>query len=457
MVSTNEQLEDCDPVLPFQRADAVWISETGNAYLAHQMRVGKTAPAIRACDLLGARRVLWLTTGAARRSHAMAWETYSPLGHNIQVVLGGGEPITGDVVITSYYLATKELLTRLLKRRWDVLVLDEAHKLKNPEAKRTQAVLGDLCDGVGGLCSRADVGILLSGTPAPNHPGELWPVLRCFFPDAIATRSGEPMSRWQFEAKYCKTKSNDFGRRVVGAKNVAELSRRISPYFRHRTFSETFPDAKGATVDNLYVDAHAQLSALCEDEEDHLIVEMSEALLKTPVDKIGRALDDLDEKVKQRIRRLTGLAKAPGIVEWAKEQLQSGGKVVLMGHHKDVLDTLCRSLSAYNPVRVSGGVSPKAKTEAEQTFLNDPKRRVFVGNILSAGEAIDLSVADQICLVESSWVPGENAQAIRRIVNMHKTRENVAWFATLADSIDVQIQNANIRKAKDLQALMQFV
>lgn len=361
------------------------------------------------------------------------------------------------VVITSYDLAAGPLYDKLVRREWDVLDLDEAHKLKSPTAKRTRAVLGERLDGRDGLASRAAAVKLLSGTPSPNHPGELWPVLHALFPQAICKPgTSTPMRQFEFETRFCKTKYSPFGqnkRKIVGGKNLPELAKRIAPYFLRRKFADVYKDASGIEIELLYVDAKDNLEELRQAERDEIVQTFARALERATTEAHRKAIEaEIGDAVGRRLRRLTGTAKVPGVVDWAKEFLEDrkDEKLVLFGHHADVLGGLEHALAKYKPLRVSGGVSAKAKGDAEHLFRTDPSRRVFIGNIISAGEAIDLSVASDIVLVESSWVPGENEQAIRRIVNMAKQRENVAWFATLAGSIDERVQQTNARKTRDI-------
>lgn len=425
------------------------------------MRVGKTPTCIRSNDLIRARRILWLTTGAARIGHAYAWDKYSPLDHDCRVIDSGKDAIPDSgVVITSYDLAAGPLYDRLMRMEWDALDLDEAHKLKNATTKRAKAVLGERTDAKDGLASRAAAVKLLSGTPSPNHPGELWPVLHAFFPSTIhKAGTATPMRQFEFETRFCKTAWSPFGqsnRKIVGGKNLPELKKRIQPFFLRRRFADVYKDAAGVEIDLLFVDAQDNLDALREVERDEVAQQYKRALAAAVSDVHMKAIEaEIADTVAKRLRRLTGVAKVPGVVAWAREFLEDrkGAKVVLFGHHTEVLDGLVAGLAKYKPLRVSGGVTAKAKGEAEHLFRSDPKRRVFVGNLISAGEAIDLSVADDIVLVESSWVPGENEQALRRIVNMAKQRENIAWFATLAGSIDERVQQTNARKTRDIMQL----
>jgi len=442
------------PVLPHQREDARKLFGLKTGYLAHEMRVGKTATVIRALDAANVDSVLWVTTGTARLGHADAWDRFSPLDRSVAVLTEGRQRPAADVVITSYDLASGPLAQPLKDRRFDAIVLDEAHKLKSHSAKRTRALLGEKCDRVGGIVEGVERVIPMSGTPAPNHPGELWPVLRALFPQAIVHK-GIIMRRWDFEQRFCQFRRTPFGDKIVGGRNLAELKKRLEPWFIRRTFAETFPDAAGVNCELLFVEAQQNLDELKSVEHDDAVLKYKKLLDNPALSPVARRqiLDDIDTHVAMRLRRLTGTAKVEGVVRWAIEALEDRRKIVLFGHHADVLDGLCEGLAQFNPVRVSGGVSPAAKGAAEKRFREDDKCRVFVGNLLAAGEAIDLSVADDVVLVESSWVPGENEQAIRRIVNMMKHRENIAWFATLAGSIDEHVQRTNARKTADLLQL----
>jgi SWI/SNF-related matrix-associated actin-dependent regulator 1 of chromatin subfamily A len=98
------------------------------------------------------------------------------------------------------------------ERNWDLVVVDEAHYLKNPKAQRTQAVFGrrDL--------PALDAGrkLVLTGTPIPNRPIELYGILR--WPDPQAAGSWVHYAR-----RYCAGKETRYGWDVSGASNLGEL------------------------------------------------------------------------------------------------------------------------------------------------------------------------------------------------------------------------------------------
>ena len=86
---------------------------------------------------------------------------------DIQIVNGGGEqiPKTPDVVIINYDVLTKHQ-SAISARTWDLVIMDEAHYIKNPKAKRTSVAVG----------IKANRKVVLTGTPITNRPIELQPI-----------------------------------------------------------------------------------------------------------------------------------------------------------------------------------------------------------------------------------------------------------------------------------------
>ena len=122
-------------------------------------------------------------------------------------------------VISYDKMRQPKIKAELQTKQFAVLILDEAHYLKNPESKRTQAIYG-----VGGLATKIKRVWLLSGTFAPNNASEYYPHLRCLFgaklPEGINTFS-------KFKDYFCVSVPRKINRRyvdmIIGNKNVAEL------------------------------------------------------------------------------------------------------------------------------------------------------------------------------------------------------------------------------------------
>lgn len=433
-------------LLPHQVIAADFLAARKTALLADGMRVGKTPAAIGGCDRLEARNVLWLTRGAARVEHAAAWRRFATIDRPVNVIESRLQKPTDGVTICSYDLAAGAMLEPL-RRPYDVIVLDESHRLKSRDAKRAKAVYGEKCDG-SGLIACADVAAWhLSGTPAPNHPAELWPMLHAAMPEAIPQKhKPAPMRYWSFVDRFCKTEQDYLGHvKITGGKNLKILKEALEPYMLRRKIEDVMTGVPRLTVDTLALSGKLRLPAGSDID----------------LDAVNKALDEHGvaglAKIESRaavLRRITGLAKVEPMVAWVTERLEDNAdKIVLFAHHVEVVERLVEGLRNFCPVALYGGASSAEKREAVPRFREDPACRVFVGNIMSAGEAIDLSVADELVMVESSWIPGENDQACMRVVNLAKRRPTLARFAMLAGSYDERVAEACAAKTRTLAEL----
>lgn len=447
---------------PYQVEGAAFLARTGRALLADEPGLGKTAQAIRACDEVGAYRVLVISPASVvenwRREFDRWQQVERPLAAAGRVTGGSGSTVN----FTSYDKATRNIDWWLVPT-YDAIILDEAHYLKNRTAKRTKAILGPKCDGKGGLVERAKHVFLLTGTPAPNDPSELWPMLRAVMPGAITNggalgaagypngydmtgKAAKPLAYWPFVQRYCRTQENGFGIKIVGGKNLPELKARIAPYVLRRKKSEVAKDLPPISFGTLPLDAGSALAAIRKMEATPEGQQIAKALEKG-VD----ALQALGPHVAS-YRRIVGMAKVAPVVEWVKDWFDAGGgKLVIFAHHRDVITALCEGFGAC--MVLTGSTSAEGRQEAVDCFQNDPRYKLFIGQIQAAGTGITLTAASDALFVESSWVPSDNEQASMRIHRIGQKNACLVRFATLAGSLDERIQAACMRKAADISKL----
>ena len=407
---------------PYQVEGVAWLRTRKHALLADAMRLGKTAQAIRAANgCLSIGVVCPASAVGVWHEQFAKWQMAS-----------------SRTSVASYDKVTRGEFDG---QSFDVLILDEAHYLKSAGAKRTQKVYGPKCDGVGGLIAKAERVYALTGTPCPNHPGEIWPTLRALAPETIPHKNGKPMSYWQFITRYCKTKDNGFGLQIVGGKNLEALRMAMEPFVLRRRFNDVVQDAQEPVFDTLPVAGRApdeseirKLLQNCKTDEEIL------AAIKKHSTHVAST------------RRLTGLAKVKGVIDWFRDFKEGdGGKVVFMAYHRDVIHELSTGLAGvlgYEVPVVTGATLAHVRAAALRDFRK-PEIGAFVGQIIAAGTAVDLSSADTLVFVESDWVPGNNEQAAMRIQAVDKKALLTIYAATLPGSIDEKIQRANLRKVRD--------
>lgn len=426
-------------LFPYQITGAKFLAERGKALLADEMGLGKSAQAIEAVSLCEQNSnndcpANWKVLIVSPASVVENWKR--------EIARFGSPAFLWDV--RSYDKAARGDVGQ--HDEWHVLILDEAHYLKNHKAKRTKAVFGEKCDGVGGLVERAKHVFCLTGTPMPNNASELWPMLRAVMPQTIPGR-GKPLTYWGFVNRYCKTRDNGFGIQIVGTKNAGELKAALAPCVLRRKKDEVLTDLPPIRFDELALDGKIVLPQDCADE----VKRVHAALEKDGFD----GLKAIAPHVAQ-YRRLCGLAKVDSVVGWIKEQLEGGlEKLVVFAHHRDVLDAIESAfhLIDVSVCRINGSVSVDERQREVDRFQTQSTYPLFLGQIQAAGTGITLTAASDALFVESSWVPAENEQAAMRIHRIGQRNACLVRFATIAGSIDAQIQRAVMRKTQDIAKL----
>lgn len=442
-----------DIPFPYQIEGAAWLafSTRTRLFLADEPGLGKTMQAIKAADRIGARTIQVCCPAAVGEGWRRAFQRWSTKGREVLPIDQDDPDFADRVSVSSYERIERGSAFWLTGAPPDVLVIDEAHYLKNDEAKRTQALYGPKCDGVGGLAGRAGRVWLLSGTPSPTNPGDLWSALRACAPDLIAGKGGKPMAYWSFVDRYCHTRPGRFGGiDIVRGKNLDELRERVAPFFLRRKTDDVLRDLPPVRLDELALSCTQAARALRSLDRDPETARLAAALEADG----PRALETSPHCA--TLRRLTGLAKVPAMVNWARNWLQSGGrKLTLFAYHTEVIDELAAGLRAFKPVVVDGRVPGNHRQGKVDQFANDATREVFIGQITAAGTGLDgLQAASRdLIFVESSWIDDENKQVIGRLRRLGQRNAVLARFAHLAGSIDERIQQACLRRASDIRRL----
>lgn len=448
----------------FQRVSAHLIafgSDEKNWLLADEPRLGKT---IQACAVLneklkrdGIIRVIVICPSTVKinwRNELNYWinkdcvksiqivkkknnEYFSVATPLMQEI--GGMPVL-DVKIINYDLLSAANLNELRKFSADVLFIDEEHALKNRKAQRTQKIL--LAKDA--LFKSVNQTIALTGTPITKNPVDIWPICRALCPESIAPY----LNYWDFVKQFCQVKDSPFGKEIVGSKNEAELKVRLrSTFMIRRTKQQVLPQLPKTQF---------QIITLEKNKETGKIIKKEQAL---PKDELELALKKHTVKADGHLatlRKELGLAKISQCVEFIKDQLESEEKIVVFAWHTDVIATLAHELreADIGTVIVTGGTSDEQRQKSVECFQTNKDCRVFIGNILAAGEGITLNKASRIIFVESSWLPKDIKQASSRCENMLEPNPVLVQLLVVEDSIDANVLTTVIERVKSINQII---
>jgi SWI/SNF-related matrix-associated actin-dependent regulator 1 of chromatin subfamily A len=406
-------------LFPHQQEAKLFLLSRRRAILADQPRVGKTLPtAAAALENLPA---LIVCPAIAKTVWEAAFQRLAP-SVSVHVINGKKDaalPNSADITIINYDVLQYGV-TQVDK--YKTLVLDECHRIKNPKAARTKAA----------MLAMKKIGHVyaLSGTPIPNRPIELWPILH-----GLGVYRG---GWYDFAARYAKMWSAPWGLDTSGASNLPELKELMRPHVLRRKKENIFKDYKDPQVSLITFD-------LANDKREQAFD--ADALVANP--NALMAFEGLAE-----IMREAGIRKVKAASEFINDLLQANEPVVVFAHHKDVVAALQEELKEHKPVIVVGDTTRLKRDMAIEAFQAG-KTNCIIGNIAAMSEGVDLSAADTIVFVECTWSTSALEQASSRVENINKSGiPPVIYILTIKASLD---HNVLAKVLKKLNVVNQII
>lgn len=371
-----------------------------------------------------------------------------------------------DIVIINYDILHK--WQKSLSYYWDLLIVDEAHLLKNPKTRRAKHVLGyrakrgqegESENNIAPLPAKRRV--FLTGTPIVNKPVELWPLISSLDPVTFA-----PSSFFRYAKRYCNAKQISAGRKMVwdfsGSSNLGELQEKLRSTIMVRRLKKDvlkeLPPKIRQVIELPSGEAgravRAEQNAWREHEDNIAALEARVELSKAsdnPED-YRRAVESLKAGMQvsfsliAKLRHDTAVAKIPQAVEHIRECLEDGRKLIVFAHHHDVINALMDELRDFQPVKVTGQMDMEDRQRSVDGFQKESECKLFIGNIQAAGVGLTLTAAAHVVFVELDWVPGNVSQAEDRAHRIGQTNTVLVQHLVLEGSLDCNMANTIVEK-----------
>ena len=455
-----------DELFPYQVEGAAWLAKTPQALLADGMGLGKSAQAVTACDHVSAFNILVICVGAARINWDREFTKFSPMDRPCNILFSGKDKVRPGVNIVSYDLigSNEKIKKALIAAAWDVLVIDEAHYIKERSAKRTKAIYGHA--KYPGIMHSSKRTWRLTGTPMPNNAGELYTHLK--------SAGLESRNYWDFVYEFCTGFDGDYGFKITGVKNAPKLKALMAQFTLRRKKEEVMTQLPPITFQTVTVErSEVELDPWFYEnwkpigipaflaQMEHTDSVLKQGLVLTERGHHGGMQDKIKvleaySRSTSTLRRYIGLAKLPRILEILDEELKSGAikKIVLFAMHQQVIEQTRLAFRKYGAVCLFGG-TPQAKRQAAiDRFQKDPTCRVFIGQVVAAGTSITLTAAHEVAFIEADWVPANNAQAAMRCHRIGQTESVRVRFFVCAGSVDEDVMRAVAHKTKEIAKII---
>ena len=282
--------------------------------------------------------------------------------------------------------------------------------------------------------------------------------MRTFWPDTLRDRN-RPAHIWsqaEFEDRFTRYRDTVFGRQVVGSKNQTMLRARLNDMVLRRRKEDLLPELPPLILQDIPLDTTPGDRGALHGPSQILAQRLLWSLPKTASAASDQALLGAlraPDTALTTLRRELGETKVMPVIRWVQERMNSTNKMLLFAWHLSVIEHLRRGLAEFDPVVITGNTTPPGRASAVELFQNRPGVRLFIGQVLAAGTAITLTAATEVAIVEPSWVPGENVQAICRAHRMGQRDSVLASFLYLPGTLDQRIMATFRRKAAEISTL----
>ena len=403
----------------YQKATLDYLLERKGGINGDQPGLGKTITSIAYCNAREAQRILVIVPASVRIQWGEQIKRFSTIPLcKISVMLKVKDGIhpTANYQVISYDAARNPAIIRAIsKYEWDVLIMDECHKMKNAAALTSRAVIGNSRGEyhhgdhkMKAIATHCREHLALTGTPLLNRPSEVWNLFRHFDWEAIDFLSEEKFKdRYNRQADMRTIEGKRFKLESTSLEYELQNRLRVNIMARHEK-KDVWRFMKPPRYSIVKCEENATVrNAL--DAEGMLDISIDDIQTTKDFEILGHIAE---------ARRLMGVALAPQIAEYASDFLEgSDEKLTIFGWHIEVLDIFERELAKFGTVRVDGRKSPTARQKAVDDFIADDNVRVFIGNIQAAGTGLDglQKVCSRCYLAEPDWVPAQNEQAVSRL------------------------------------------
>lgn len=421
------------------------LGRDGNILLADEMGLGKT---VEVCGYINATRPKRILIGCPNNAKLIWKQHFEQFCIEPDITVAYSQLyLFDDRVITNYEALTK-WGSEIKKQEWDLVVYDEGHYLKTPNTKRSKYA----------YAIHGNKQVIVTGTPIVNYPYELFPLIH------YLDRDNWP-EYGRFESQFGSRSSERLGRnlnRLNAMLRATIMTRRLK-----KDVLTELPRKRRQIVE---FEVTPEVAKLIEEEKklfqqfqgnDTKAVDLLNAM-RNESDVVGDEFDwaAIIEELKYtkkyafeemaRVAHLIGLAKLPLVIEHIENALEARDKVMVFGHHRDVLTAIADKFKPNSVLHIGQSKDPAALL-AEQ-FNNNDNLTLWVGSI-SIAQSYSLASSTAI-FAEEMWVPGDMTQAEDRGHGLGRGDANaksmLIQHLVFEDSLDTYKAKKIIAKQKSI-------
>jgi len=438
----------------FQRVGVKFLSEGKRVLLADDMGLGKTVQTIIAAEMLQAKNVLVVCPNGLKvnwKNEVKKWSNKKAKvlrskknrQHKEEVIQNFEEGylmVNYETVRRGKYknedgkMVEREhdFIDMINEISWDLIVVDEAHKIKNRKAQQTKDIQA--------LTRDQDISVfLLTGTPIMNRVDELWALLNTLYPNKYN-------SFWNFVKEFANAWPGKWGWEIdPHPKDPEKLREELNPIMLRREKKKVLKDLPEKTYQQVWVEMDERQEKLYREMEKQSIIEIDKKLEEMGISQDTENISDklVAPGILAQLTRCRQIAVSPNLVgdktlgtkiETLMDIIEgTDQKIVVFSQFKEAINLVSGILSEkeIKHVTLTGDTAESQRQKAVDDFQNDPNVKVFACTMQAGGVGITLTEASIAVFLDKHWTPATNEQAVDRIYRIGQT-DNVTIMEILA-------------------------
>ncbi|CAK9439280.1 uncharacterized protein LODBEIA_P34790 [Lodderomyces beijingensis] len=365
-----------------------------------------------------------------------------------------------DVLITSFEMVLREK-SALKKFRWEYIVVDEAHRIKNEQSSLSQIIRL--------FYSRNR--LLITGTPLQNNLHELWALLNFLLPDVFGDSE-------QFDETFDQQNGGDNveekDKQEEQDKIIQELHQLLSPFLLRRVKADVEKSLLPKIESNVYTGM------------SNMQLEWYRKLLEKDIDAVNGVVGKREGKTRllNIVMQLRKCCNHPYLFDGAepgppyttdehlvfnsgkmvildkmlKKFQKEGSRVLIFSQMSRVLDILedyCY-LREYEYCRIDGSTSHEDRIEAIDDYnAPDSSKFLFLLTTRAGGLGINLTSADIVILYDSDWNPQADLQAMDRAHRIGQKKQVKVYRFVTENAIEEKVLERAAQKLRLDQLVIQ--
>jgi len=423
------------PPLEHQRTAIEKLVGSKRFILADDMGLGKTTSTIIAALETYIKKILIICPASLKINWEREIKNYTDRSvyicegknfsteHNFVIV-------NYDIIKNFYDLKDKEN-SPITKGNFDLVIIDEAHYISNPQAQRTKLINSFVKD--------VEYLWLLTGTPMTSRPINYYNLLNLI-------ESPVAQNWMAYVIRYCQGYQFKAGNRKVwnvnGASNLEELRDRTSRQVLRR-LKEDVLDLPEKIITPIYLRLKSK-------KYEELMGEYYEWYNKNPDE--SKSLTVQFNKL-MKVRQVIAEEKILNTIEVVENILELGKKVIIFTNFTDTLHKI-HSHFGKKAVYLDGTCSKVQRQYAVDQFQDNDKIKVFVGNLQAAGVGITLTAGEAVIFNDLSFVPAHHQQAEDRAYRYGQKNCVSVYYPLFDNTIEGVIYDMLINKKNVIDTVM---